>query len=176
MFFAFVLVDGPGDFRAHDTLSNGMSEPETVAGRRFLWPADYYSGPAPRAVLPRGVTYGCGAVSLVALLLIFAGGVFMASGGLVQFMDLALGMSMGEVRGMYTADVTPAQKKELETAMETLRKGIREEKISVAKLDPVLQSMRRGIADQKMQPSEVDTVTAAARMAARPPITLPKRP
>lgn len=96
---------------------------------------------------------------------LFAGGAFLSSGGLVGAMDLVFGMTMGEVRGMYTAEVTAAQKKELETAVEALRASLREEKIPVAALDPVLQTMRKAVADEKMQPDEVEAVTAAARKA-----------
>ena len=145
-----------------------MSEPESVVPRRWMWPAEYYSGPTPPAVLPRGVTFGCGAASAVALLLIFAGGVFMASGGMLQFMDLVLGMSMGEIRGMYTAEVTAAQKKDLEDSVEALRKSLREEKVSIANLDPVLQAIRKGTGDRKMHPAEVETISGAARKANRP--------
>lgn len=151
-----------------------MSELETAPARRFVWPADYYSGPSPVAVLPRGVTFGCGAASIVVLLLIFAGGAFMGSGGLVQFMDFALGMSMGDVRGMYAAEVTAAQKQELETAIEQLRVGLREGKVSVAQLQPVLETMRKGISDRKLQPAEVEALTAAARKATA--AKLPPRP
>ena len=49
-----------------------MSEPESVVQRSWSWPADYYSGPSPRAVLPKGVTFGCGAASIVALLVALA--------------------------------------------------------------------------------------------------------
>lgn len=142
-----------------------MSEPETVGHRRFVWPAEYYSGPSPAAVLPRGVTFGCGAASIVVLLLVFAGGAFMASGGLVDLMDFTFGMSMGDVRGMFTAEVTPAQKKELEDAIEQLRAGLRERKVSVAQLQPVLETMRKGISDKKLTPAEVDALAAAARKA-----------
>jgi hypothetical protein len=142
-----------------------MSEPESVVERRWSWPADYYSGPSPRAVLPRGVTFGCGAASVVALILIFAGGAFMASGGMYQFMDLALGMTMSEARGMYSQDVTPAQKKELEDSMDALRKNLRAEKVSIANLDPVLQTIRKTTSDKKLQPSEVTAISAAARKA-----------
>ena len=131
-------------------------------------PADYYSGPSPVAVLPRGVTLGCGIAALVALLIVFAGGAFMSSGGLVTMMDMGLGMTIGEVRGFYTKDVTAAQKKELEAALEALRVSLRNGKTSVTRLDPVLQTMRKAIADQKVQPAEVDALTAAARMAAAP--------
>ena len=145
-----------------------MSEPETIAPRRFLWPADYYSGPSPRAILPRAAIFGCGGASLAALIALFAGGAFLASGGLVGAMDLMLGATMGEVRGMFAADVTEAQKKELEEAIEVMRTSLREEKISVAALDPVLQTMRKAIADEKMQPDEVEAVAAAARKAVAP--------
>lgn len=151
-----------------------MSEPETIGKRPFVWPAEYYSGPSPVAVLPRGVTFGCGAASLVALLLIFAGGAFMASGGLVQLMDFTLGMSMGDVRGMMAADVTPAQKKDLEDAIEQLRGGLRSGKVSVGQLQPVLETMRKGISDRKLTPAEVETLTAAARKASA--AKLPPKP
>ena len=142
-----------------------MSEPESMPARRFVWPAEYYSGPSPVAVLPRGVTFGCGAAALVVMILVFAGGAFMASGGLVQLMDLALGMSMGDLRGMYASNVTAAQKKELDAAIEQLRGGLRNGKVSVAQLQPVLETMRKGIADQKMTSAEVQALTAAARKA-----------
>lgn len=142
-----------------------MSVPETIGERRFVWPAEYYSGPSPATVLPRGVTFGCGAASVVALILIFAGGAFMASGGLVQLMDFTFGMSMADVRGMYAAEVTAAQKKELEDAIEQLRGGLRDGRVSVTQLQPVLETMRKGIGDKKLTPSEVDALTTAARKA-----------
>jgi hypothetical protein len=145
-----------------------MSVPETSAPRRISWPADYYSGPSPRAVLPRGVTYGCGAASVVVLILVFAGGAFLSSGGMVDFMDLVFGMTMGEIRGMYTKDVSEPQKKELDASIEALRKSVRERKVAVGKLDPVLQTMRKTMSDSKMNPAEVQQVTAAARKANQP--------
>jgi hypothetical protein len=145
-----------------------MSVPETSAPRRISWPADYYSGPSPQAVLPRGVTYGCGAASVVVLILVFAGGAFLSSGGMVDFMDLVFGMTMGEIRGMYTNDVTEPQKKELEASIESLRKSVRERKVAVGKLDPVLQTMRKTMSDTKLNPAEVQQVTAAARKANQP--------
>lgn len=154
-----------------------MSESETTDQRRaFVWPAEYYSGPSPKAVLPQGLTFGCGAAAIVALLLVFAGGAFLSSGGMVQFMDFALGMSMGDVRGMYTSDVTFAQKNDLEKSIEKLRVGLRSGKVSVTQLDPVMQSMRKGIADKKLTPDEVKALAAEARKAAerkRPPAKKP---
>lgn len=134
----------------------------------MLRPADYYSGPSPAAVLPRGVTFGCGAASIAALILLAGAGAWMSSGGIVDVMDLAFGMSLGEMRGMYTSDVTPSQKKALEEAVESLRANLRGGRVPVANLDPVLRTMRNGIADGKMSPSEVDALIAAARKANQP--------
>lgn len=133
-------------------------------------PADYYSGPSPVAVLPRGVTFGCGIAAVAALILVFAGGAFMSSGRLVTMMDMGIGMSMGDVRGFYTPDVTAAQKKELEAAMESLRANLRDGRTTVTRLDPVMQTMRKAISDAKVQPSEVDALAAAARKAAVPAV------
>jgi hypothetical protein len=164
VFFAFGR-SGDDGYGAHDTLSTPMSEPETADERRFVWPAEYYSGPTPAAVLPRGVTFGCGAAAVVVVILVFAGGAFLASGGLTQLMDLVLGMSMGDVRGMYTKDLTPAQKKDVDTAVEQLRAGIREGKVPVGQIQPFLESMRVVIADQKVTPDEARTLAASARKA-----------
>lgn len=92
----------------------------------------------------------------------------MSSGGIVTFMDFALGMSMGEVRGFYTSDVTGPQQRELDEAIEALRVNLRNGKVPVTALDPVLQTMRRGVADEKMHPAEVKALADAARKAVRP--------
>lgn len=144
-----------------------MSEPETVPPRRFVWPSEYYSGPTPAAILPRGVTFGCGIASLLTLVVVFGGGIFLAQGGIVDLMDMVFGMSMGDIRGMYAKDVTPAEKAELEASIEELRKGVRAQKVPVARLDPVLQTMRKAIADRKLDPPEVRELSAEARRAAK---------
>lgn len=131
-------------------------------------PADYYSAPSPVGVLPRGITFGCGAAALVVLIIVGGGGAWMASGGIVTVMDFALGMSMGEVRGFYTGDVTGAHQKELDDAMEALRVNLRSGRVPVTALDPVLQTMRRSIADETMHPAEVQALAEAARKASRP--------
>lgn len=92
----------------------------------------------------------------------------MSSGGIVTFMDFALGMSMGEVRGFYTSEVTGGQQNELDEAMELLRANLRSGKVPVTALDPVLQTMRKAIADEKMEPAEVNALAEAARKASRP--------
>ncbi|HEX2059515.1 MAG TPA: hypothetical protein VHK90_02135, partial [Thermoanaerobaculia bacterium] len=62
-----------------------MTVPENSERRRFVWPADYYSSASPERVLPRGVAFGCGAASLVVLLVIFIGGALVSRGGFTEF-------------------------------------------------------------------------------------------
>jgi len=145
-----------------------MSVSETSETARFRWPSQYYSDPSPEVAFPRGVTYGCGAASVLVLVLIFAGGAFLSSGGLSQFMGFALGMTMGDVRGIYTKEVTAAEKQALDAAIEALRKNVQDGKVPVSQLQPVLEILRKTMSDGKMQPAEVRQVTAAARKANRP--------
>jgi len=129
-------------------------------------PADYYSSASPERVLPPWASYGCGAASVLALILVFAGGAFLSHGGFVQLMDMVFGMTMGEIRGMYATDVTAAQKQSLENEIETLRRNLRAEKIPVQRLNPLLQTMRRTMSDEKLHGPEVEELTAAARRVA----------
>jgi hypothetical protein len=124
-------------------------------------------------VLPSGVKFGCGAASIVALILLAIGGAWMASGGIVDVMDMAFGMSMGEVRGMIASDVSAADKKALEDAVETMRGKLRNGEMPVAALNPVMETMRQGISDKKMTTAEVRALAAAARKAAQ--VRVPKK-
>lgn len=148
-----------------------MSVTETQPERRFILPAEYYSSATPNPILPAWVKFGCGGLSLFALLVIFAGGAWLASGGMTDFMDLVFGMSMGEMRPMYTKDVADADKSALDHEIETLRANLRNHKVSIQQLDPVLQAMRRATSDAKVTPAEIEEITAAAKKinAAKPP-------
>ncbi len=144
-------------------LSDAMSVMETQAERRFTLPADYYSTATPSALLPSWATYGCGALSGLILILVFAGGAFLSSGGMVDLMDMVFGMTLGEMRSIYTSDVTPSQKASLEAEIETLRRNVRDGRVTIQRLDPMLQSMRRAAADSKVSGAEVDEMIAAAK-------------
>jgi|SRR6185436_6574779 len=126
-------------------------------------PCDYYSSASPERVLPAWAPYGCGAAAVLILILVFAGGAFLSRGGFAQAMDLVFGMTMGEMRGMYTAEVTPAQKKALEEEIETMRRLLREEKISVQSLQPVLKTIQKGTGDQKLSAHEVESIVAVTK-------------
>ena len=138
-----------------------MTDVTPQESRRVLWPAAYYSTPTPQAILPRGVAYGCGGVSVFILILVFAGGAFLASGGMTDFMDFVLGMSFGELK--YATDVSAQEKKELTFEVEALRENIRTKKVPVAKLQPFLQSLQRASADGTVSAAEAEQLEAAAR-------------
>lgn len=144
-----------------------MTVPETAQGRPRVWPADYYSAPSPSPAVPQWLTYGCGGGSILVLILVFAGGAWLSTGGMVDFMDLAIGMSVGEMRGMYASDVTPQRKESLEAAISEMQKGLREKKVRVVALQPFLERLRKAVADEKVTGAEAAGLEDAARTAAR---------
>jgi hypothetical protein len=140
-----------------------MTEPESTETRRFVWPADYYAAPTPHTAVPRGLALGCGGASILVLLLVFVGGAFLSGGGFAQFLDLTLGMSVGEMRGMYAGDVSAARKKSLEGEIETMRTRLRDEKLSVPNVQPFLVSMRDAMSDKRVTEAEAAKVEQTAR-------------
>jgi hypothetical protein len=140
-----------------------MTSPETSEKRGFVWPADYYSSPTPQPVLHPGVAYGCGAASLLVLIVIFVGGAVLSGGGFSSFMDMALGMSLGEMRGMYAGEVTAARKQSLEAEIEKMREGLRKQKVSIVNLQPFMQNLQSAVSDRKVTAQEAATLEESAR-------------
>lgn len=140
-----------------------MTLPQTDAIRRRQWPADYYSSATPPPVLPSWATFGCGAASIVILLLVFAGGAWLSRGGFTDFMDMAMGMSVAEMKGMYAADVRPEQRKSLDEAVEAMRESLRDGKVSVAALQPFMQEMQKSVRDKKVTAAEAKSLEDTAR-------------
>lgn len=139
-----------------------MTEPESSGPRAFILPADYYSSPAPAAVLPRGCAFGCGAASVVVLLIIFVGGAVLSGGGFASFMDFAMGMSIGEMRGMYES-VPDARQKSLEAEIDTMRANVRTEKVAVTALQPFMDALRSAVSDRKVTSEEAAKLEEVAR-------------
>jgi hypothetical protein len=146
-----------------------MSVTESHPEKRFVLPAEYYSTATPAPRLPAWLKLGCGGLSLVALVIVFAGGAYLSSGGMTDLMDMVLGMTAGEMRPLYTKDVPDSQKAALESELDALRKGLKDGRVSVQRLDPLLQSMRRATADSRVEPAEVDAMLAAARKVSATP-------
>jgi len=130
---------------------------------RVVRPADYYSGPSPARVLPPWVSFGCGGASVLILVIVFAGGAYLAHGGFTDLMDLVFGMTMGDLHGMYTKDVTAAEKKSLDDEIETLRANLRGEKITVRSLQPLLKDIAKVSRDKKVDAREVEQLLGEAK-------------
>ena len=139
--------------------SEPQSEPPPASHR----PADYYASPPRPRLLPRWVSFGCGGAALFILIVVFAGGAFLAGGGFRDLMDMMFGMTMSEMRGMYTTDVSAPQKAELEAEIKTMRGHLRADRISVSGLQPLLRTMQKATADEKLHANEVGQIVAAAR-------------
>ena len=140
-----------------------MTVPETNGKRGFVWPADYYSSDAPRAVFPKGLVYGCGGAAALVLLLLGIAGIFLSAGGFADLIDFTVGMSLGELRSQMTADVTAGQKTSFEAEVEQMRENLRNEKVAVTALQPFLEQMRSVSSDRKVTPEELTRLQAAAR-------------
>jgi hypothetical protein len=140
-----------------------MTVPENPPNRRFVWPSDYYSSPGPVAILPRWAPFGCGAASVVVLLIIFIGGAVLSGGAFNSLIDMTIGMSLGEMRGQFTPEVTAAQKASLEAEIKTMRANLRGEKVTVAKVQPFLTGLSNAIRDGKVDPEDVETLERIAR-------------
>jgi hypothetical protein len=149
------------------SISEPPATPAAPAARRFLWPAEYYSSATPPPVLPRAVSYGCGALSVLVLAAVFAAGAWMSRGGFVQVLDLTLGMTLGQMRGMYTSEVTAADKQSLEREIEAMRAKMREGAVPLPRLQTFLQTLQKSMKDEKIDPAEVRQLTATAQNAQR---------
>lgn len=153
------------------SISDPSAEPQTVTNPR-RWPADYYASATPEPVLPRWASYGCGAAAVVVLIVVFAGGLYLSGGGFAQLMDFTFGMTLGEMRGMYTPEVTQAQKDAMEKAIEAMRTNVREGKASAASMQPTLQAIQKAIKDEKLTPAEVEAITASTKKPEQPPMRI----
>jgi hypothetical protein len=140
-----------------------MSEPAPLTERRFPWPAEYYSAPTPDPLLSRAVAYGCGAGSLAVLIAVFAGGFFLTRGGFVNLMDMGIGMSVGEMRGMYADSVPESQRESLEAEIEKMREGMRSGELPPGAVQPFLETMRQATRDGTVDPGDAEKLEESAR-------------
>lgn len=137
---------------------------ETPARAPFQLPADYYSTP-PVATLPRWLPYGCGGVSLFALLLIFGVGAFLSGGGFAVLLDYILVTTTAEIKTMYASDVTADEKRDFEQSMKALSAHIDSGKVSPADVQELLRTIVNVSADRKATKHEIRTLTALAHKA-----------
>jgi hypothetical protein len=144
--------------------SGNFAEPQ----RPFRFPADYYGAPVSEVtpIFPRWVPYGCGTLSAVILVALFAVGAVFTGPRLAEFMDFIVGTSLGELRSMYASDVSKDAKDRFETEVERMRAALRSGKMPVANLQPFIRSMQSSISDKRVTAGEVERMTKVARDAA----------
>jgi hypothetical protein len=137
-------------------------EPRPLPFRR---PADYYTAPLSevRPIFPRWVAFGCGGASLVAILVLFAGGAIAASGKGGALFAMLFTMMRDEMRGMYAKDVTDAQKAAFDAEMKIVLRNLDQGKVSIDQLQPLLQGIRDVSMDSSVSGGEVERLTKAAR-------------
>ncbi len=137
-------------------------EPRPLPFRR---PADYYSAPESEVqpVVPRGVVYGCGAASLLAILVLFGAGVLAGSSGGGSIFSWMMATLQDEIHGVFTKDVTPAQKAAFDAEMKTLRENLDKKKVSIDRLQPLMSDFREASSDNQVTPAEAEKLTKKVR-------------
>lgn len=130
-------------------------------------PADYYSTPPSESKrLPKWATYGCGGAALLFVLLLFGGALLLTGPRVAGAIDFVIGMTLGEMRGMYAAEVTQPEKDRLESDIEAMREGLRAGRVPTPEVQPFLKTVQEAIADKSVTRSEVQQISQAARRAA----------
>ena len=130
----------------------------------FRRPADYYAAPLSevRPIFPRWVPFGCGSASLVVIVVLFGAGIFAGSGKGGSIFSWMFGMMQDEMHGMFTKEVSAADKSLFDAEMKTLRGNLSAGKVSIDRLQPLLHAIRDASIDSKITPEEAKTLTAAA--------------
>ena len=163
------MIHSPGSMPTGNFGEHADSTTQPVdAVRPRRWPADYYSAPLSevRPVLPKWVPWGCGGAAILALVVMVAAGALLTGSRLNALIDLALGMSLGEMKGMYTAGVTEQQKASLDAEITRMREALQSGRISVKEVQPFMQAMQRAVGDDEVTPAEAEELTRTARAAA----------
>ena len=136
-------------------------EPRPLPFRR---PADYYAAPLSdvRPIFQRWVPYGCGATSLLVIVVLFVAGSFAGSGKAGSLFAALFGTMQDEIHGMFTKDVSAVEKTTLDGEMKALRHNLEKGHISIDRLQPLLHAIRDASIDSKITPDDVKTLTNAA--------------
>lgn len=147
--------------------ADSSTQPVDATRSRRL-PSDYYSASLSevRPIVPKWVPWGCGGAAILVLLIMFAAGAILTGSRLSAFIDLVMGMSVGEMKGMYAADVTEQQKAALDAEVTRMRKALSDGRVSVQDVQPFLQTMQRAVADDEVTAAEAEQLTRAAATAA----------
>ena len=148
-----------------------------------LLPTAYYSTPPGDRppLFPAWVATGCGSISIVLVVVLFAAGYVGAHGGLATLMAWFFTQSRSELSGMYAKDVTKEQKAAFEREMNAMQANLKDKRLGADKLQPFLTDMRSAMSDGRVTPQEIDRMTgdlrtanALAKTPAKVPVTVPR--
>lgn len=139
----------------------------TVPQRSFRVPADYYSAPLAevKPIFPAWLPWGCGAAAALFLVVLFVSGALLTGPRLNALIDLTLGMTLGELKGMYVPQITEAQKTSFDAEVKRMRQHLTASKITARDIQPFLQGVQKAIGDDKVTPAELDQLTQLAKDA-----------
>jgi hypothetical protein len=129
----------------------------------FQRPADYYSDSETRLrpLFPRWVPLGCGWISLVFVVLLFAAGAFAPRSGAI--LDWVFGKLEEDLVHSFSADVTAAQKKDFAAEMETMRSAARSGRLKLDSTQKFLKLATEVDGDDKVDHAEADKLIGAVR-------------
>lgn len=135
-------------------------------------PAEYYTAPLSevRPVFPKWVPWGCGTAAAIFLVILFVGGALLSGPRLGQLIDFVMGTTLGELRPMIAADVTPQQKQQFEDEVKRMREGLGNGQVAVQNVQPFLKAMQKAVSDEKVTAAELGELTAAAQKSRKPVI------
>ena len=128
--------------------------------RQFVLPAEYYDAPesGARPLFPKWVPYGCGAISILFLIVLVGGGTLVSSGGAGSLFSKLFGKMHDEMAGQFTKDVTPQQKAAFDSEFRTFNANLDKGTMPITKVDEVAQKLRDTAGDGKVTSSEVDQI------------------
>jgi hypothetical protein len=144
---------------------------ETVrAAGSYQMPADYYSQPpttpSENRGCPRWVPITCGAGGCLILVLLFGLAFMVARGASSPRLSLwFVDRVEVELRGMMTAEVTPAQRAAFDAEFAKLEASVTKGEIKFLQLGEWLETTRSAMNDRKLTPAEVDDVIESLRKA-----------
>jgi hypothetical protein len=129
----------------------------------FQRPADYYSDSASRLrpLFPRWVPLGCGWISLVFVVLLFAAGAFAPRSGAI--LDWVFGKLEEDLFRSFSGDVTIAQRRDFAMEMQTMRLAARDGKLKLESTQKFLKVATDVDGDDKVDHAEADKLIAAVR-------------
>ena len=77
--------------------------------------------------------------------------------------DLMFATMQSEIDKLFTKDVKPAEKTAFDAEMKAMRESVRQNRISVDRLQPVLRTLRDVVSDERVTPAETKQLTEEIR-------------